>query len=86
LDPDSLATTVKLGVGRAGALHDVECRDRTAKTPQLQVSEILDELRVTVLQRRHSGAKLQSIDFEIMQWRCWLAPWRGRVPRWCGSE
>src|SRR5262244_1904341 len=28
-------------VGRAGALHDVECGDRTAKTPQLQVSEIL---------------------------------------------
>src|SRR5215472_8635053 len=28
-------------VGSAGVLHDVECRDRTAKTPQLQVSEIL---------------------------------------------
>src|SRR5262249_54169663 len=28
-------------VDRAGAVHDVECRDRTAKTPQLQVSEIL---------------------------------------------
>ena len=28
-------------VSRAGALRDVECRDRTAKTPQLQVSEIL---------------------------------------------
>src|SRR6516162_5293265 len=28
-------------VASAGALHDVKCRDRTAKTPQLQVSEIL---------------------------------------------
>ena len=42
MGPGSLATTVKLGVGRAGALHDVECRDRTAKTPQLQVSKILE--------------------------------------------
>ena len=30
-----------MSVGRAGALHDVECRDRTAKTTQLQVSEVL---------------------------------------------
>src|SRR6516162_9110430 len=28
-------------VASAGSLHDVKCRDRTAKTPQLQVSEIL---------------------------------------------
>ena len=27
---------------RAGALHDVKCRDRTAKTLQLQVSEVFE--------------------------------------------
>ena len=28
-------------VGRAGAVHDVECRDRPHEAPQLQISEIL---------------------------------------------
>jgi hypothetical protein len=39
-----LAMTVKIGtsVGSAGALDDVECRDRTAKTPQFQVSEVFE--------------------------------------------
>src|SRR6516225_7917371 len=33
---------IRTSVGRAGALRDVECRDRTAKTSQLQVSEVFE--------------------------------------------